>query len=205
MKYAFVLFMLCLTHWSFAQKENPMPTDTSTPLPYAEIPEAPAEFNACTVVARMVDGLGFRYYWATEGLRPEDLAYQIGADARTSEETLFHIYGLADVIYNSVHQQASIRPIPKIEMSFEELRAKTLGLLKATSDTLRTADPDALENYQIIFERKGQQSSYPFWNQLNGPLADALWHVGQVVAFRRASGNPLNFRVSVFQGNLRNE
>ena len=25
---------------------------------------------------RMIDGLGFRYYWSTDGLRAKDLAYQ---------------------------------------------------------------------------------------------------------------------------------
>ena len=34
-------------------------------LPYYQIPEYPAEFTAETVAARMIDGLGFRYRWAT--------------------------------------------------------------------------------------------------------------------------------------------
>ena len=42
---------------------------------YYEIPDYPSEYNECTVVARLIDGLGFRYYWATEGLRDEDLAF----------------------------------------------------------------------------------------------------------------------------------
>jgi len=37
-------------------------------LPYATIPEAPQEYTAGSVVSRMIDGLGFRYYWATEQL-----------------------------------------------------------------------------------------------------------------------------------------
>ena len=41
--------------------------------PYYEIPDYPEKYNQGTVVARMIDGLGFRYYWATEGLRAEDL------------------------------------------------------------------------------------------------------------------------------------
>ena len=43
-------------------------------LPYAQIPEAPNEYTVGGVVSRMIDGLGFRYYWATEGLRSEDLS-----------------------------------------------------------------------------------------------------------------------------------
>ena len=33
---------------------------------------------------------------------------------------------------------------------------------------------------------------YPFWSLLNGPIADMIWHVGQVVTFRRSLGNPFN-------------
>ena len=36
-----------------------------------------------------------------------------------------------------------------------------------------------------------------------GPIADALWHVGQVVTFRRSSGNPFNSKASVFTGKVR--
>lgn len=51
-------------------------------LPYREIPPYPENYTAANVAARVVDGLGFRYYWATEGLRPEDLAYQPNKDER---------------------------------------------------------------------------------------------------------------------------
>ena len=64
-------------------------------LPYAEIPEAPENYTAGAVVSRMIDGLGFRYYWASEGLTEKDLAYTPGNDGRTIEQTLKHIYGLS--------------------------------------------------------------------------------------------------------------
>jgi len=35
---------------------------------------------------------------------------------------------------------------------------------------------------------------------LNGPIADALTHVGQVISFRRTSGNPIPKGVNVFMG-----
>jgi hypothetical protein len=43
-------------------------------------------------------------------------------------------------------------------------------------------------------------SEYPFWSLINGPIADALWHVGQVVSLRRASGNPFPEGISLLQG-----
>jgi len=172
-------------------------------LPYYEIPEYPDSYTATSVAARMIDAFGFRYYWATEGLREEDLVFQPDASARSTHETLYHIYGLATVIHNSVNQRPSIRPLPEMDMTFNEMRAKTLHMIKETSDILKASSPEDLEDYKVIFQRGDNRSEFPFWNQLNGPIADALWHTGQVVSFRRASGNPFDFRASVFMGKRR--
>ena len=45
-----------------------------------------------------------------------------------------------------------------------------------------------------------RDNTFAFWNQLNGPISDAIWHSGQVVMNRRASGNPLRKGVNVFLG-----
>jgi hypothetical protein len=39
----------------------------------------------------------------------------------------------------------------------------------------------------------------PFWHVINGPIADALTHVGQVNSFRRLAGNPTP-KANVFLG-----
>ena len=173
-------------------------------LPFAEIPAAPKKYNACTVAARMVDGLGFRYYWATEGLRAEDLTYKPSESARTADATLDHLYGLTIVILNSVKGVPNVRPMTDMPTTYEEKRRRTLMALKEASDILRTSKPRKMKDFIVVFKRGDSQTEYPFWNQLNGPIADAIWHVGQMVSFRRASGNPLNPKVSVFQGKLRN-
>ncbi|MEL6945061.1 MAG: hypothetical protein AAFO82_20580, partial [Bacteroidota bacterium] len=161
-------------------------------LPYAEIPSYPYEYNAATVSARMIDGLGFRYYWATKDLREEDLNYKPSETNRTTAETLDHLYGLATMIWNSAKQQPNVRPKPKEDpMTFEEQRARTLKRLKEASDLLRTRTSSEMQQFDIVFQRGEQSSSVPFWHQINGPIADALWHTGQIVAFRRASGNPM--------------
>jgi hypothetical protein len=46
-------------------------------------------------------------------------------------------------------------------------------------------------------------TEYPMWNVINGPVSDAIYHVGQIVAFRRAAGNPMHPGVSVFSGRNR--
>ncbi|SEQ86392.1 hypothetical protein SAMN05421824_2531 [Hyunsoonleella jejuensis] len=160
-------------------------------LPYYEIPEAAESYTAGTVVSRMIDGLGFRYYWATEGLRPEDLAYKASTSGRTSEDTIEHLYGLSNFILSSIIKD--FKAVDGEEMTFEEKRKQTLLNFKTASDILRaTEDISKFDN-----------NRYPFWNVINGPIADALWHCGQIVMLRRASGNPFNSKVSVFTGKLR--
>jgi len=74
-----------------AQNENPMnPSD----LPYFQIPDYPESYSAYTVAARVIDGLGFRYYWATEGLTEKDLVYRPSEEARSMLETIDHIQNL---------------------------------------------------------------------------------------------------------------
>ena len=172
-------------------------------LPYYEIPTYPDSFSAELVVARMIDGLGFRFYWATEGLRPEDLAFRPSPEARSTEETIGHILELCNFIMTTVQQAPNLLSGEEVSaMSFEAKRKQTLESLKTASDLLKTG-PGTLADYPLVFQNGGQRNEFPFWNMLNGPIADALWHTGQVVSFRRSSGNPFDSRASVFTGRFR--
>lgn len=177
-----------------------MTAQQDSQLPYAEIPEAPDAYTPGGLVSRMIDGLGFRYYWATEGLRPEDLKYKASPEGRTSEETADHILGLSFVVLNSALRQVN-EPREEAPMTFDQKRALTLKNLEQASRIFRSADD--LGEYPVVFKGKESNVEYPFWNQVNGPISDALWHCGQLVLLRRASGNPFNSKVSVFMGKLR--
>jgi hypothetical protein len=161
-------------------------------LPYYEIPEAPQEYTAGTTVARSIDGLGFRYYWATEGLTKKDLAFKPSEKARTTGETIDHILGLSQVILNAALNQPNGESQP--EMTFAEKREKTLKNLEQASGILKESKD--LSQFKMIFG----ETEFPFWNVINGPISDALWHVGQVVSFRRSSENPFPKGVSVLRG-----
>ena len=187
------LFIICLLLLNMINAQ-------SEKLPYYEIPEASENYTAGTVVARMIDGLGFRYYWATEGLRTEDLTFKPSEDARTTGDTVDHIYGLTRTILNSALKIPN-ESVNEAEITFEEKRAKTLNMLKKAADIFRATND--LGQYNIVFNRGGQTSEFPFWNQINGPIADALWHCGQVITFRRSSGNPYNSKASVFTGTVK--
>lgn len=173
-----------------------------TELPYAQIPDYPKEYSASTVAARMVDALGFRYYWATEGLRVEDISFSPNNDARTVQETLTHILDLTQILLNSVNEVPTDNDAVSPQLSFAEMRQKTLENIKATSEKLMKSNDKELNKFKMVFKRSTNSREFPFWNALNGPLADALWHVGQVVSFRRSSGNPFNEKVNVLTGTV---
>lgn len=180
--YIFSIFLVNLINAQETNKES---------LPYYEIPDYPETYTTGTVAARMMDGLGFRYYWATESLRSEDLNYKPNESGRATYETIAHIYGLSKFIRNSVLENN--KDETNEELSFEAKRKQTLINFKIVSDALKnTNEPFKLEDTEV-----------PFWNIINGPIADALWHCGQVVLLRRSSGNPFNSKVSVFNGKLR--
>ncbi|NOY48568.1 MAG: hypothetical protein GXO84_10330 [Chlorobi bacterium] len=193
MKSKFVILLISLSMMRVSQAQDKS-------LPYYELPEYSKTYTAGTVAARMVDGLGFRYYWVTEGLRAEDLAYKPSEDSRTTGETIDHIYGLCRVIVNSTLKRPNDGNQDE-ELTFAEKRKKTLEYIKTAADILRQSDD--ISEFKIIFKRGENTSGFPFWNQLNGPIEDAVWHCGQVVLLRRASGNPYNSKASVFSGKVR--
>ena len=172
-------------------------------LPYREIPAAPETATAGTALARLIDGLGYRYYWATEGLRETDLDYRPSEDSRSSREILEHLYNLARTIDLAVVREPNVRPLPPSPESFAEQRRLTLEKLKHAADRMRTASDEEVQAYEMQFQRGEQVSAFPLWNLINGPIADALTHVGQITSFRRASGNPQNPGVNVFMGKTR--
>lgn len=167
-------------------------------LPYYEVPEYSEIFTAGTVAARMVDALGFRFYWSSEGLSDKDLQYQPNEDVRSTAETIDHILDLSYVIVNSTLKKVNGK-VDKTEMSYAQKRAQALINLKTAADILRRSDD--ISQFKIIFGER----EVPFWNQINGPIADAIWHCGQLASFRRTSGNPINPNVSHFTGTVKKE
>lgn len=164
-------------------------------LPYYEVPDYPEEFTAGTMASRMVDALGFRFYWVTEGLTPSDLNYKVTQENRSTEETIKHIYDLSKIIVNSTLKQPNLKV--NEDLTYSDMRAKTLTNLKTAADILRRSDD--ISKYKIMF---GEQL-IPFWNQVNGPIADAIWHCGQIAIYRRNTGNPINPKVNHFTGKVK--
>ncbi len=169
-------------------------------VPYATIPKAPATYTPGTVVSRMIDGLGFRYRWATEALTIKDFEYKPGNEGRTIAETMDHVYHLSMIIVLSAKKEARDFTKEEPELTVLEKRTATLANLEMASKLFK--ESQSLEEHRLIFKRANGSSEFPFWNNINGPIEDAVWHAGQIVVLRRSAGNPINPKVNVFLGKL---
>ena len=183
--------------------EKILAQENSGELPYREILPQPEDYGPGNVMARMIDGLGYRYYWASEGLRQEDLDYRPSPEASNTLETLRHIHGLSQTVMNTAFNQPNIRPADFSALSYAELRAGTLQNLAQASEAFRGKSPVELNALALSFQRGERVSAFPLWNLINGPLADAIYHTGQIVSFRRTAGNPIDGKVNVFSGKNR--
>ena len=189
-----ILIIIFIPLVSFTQ------TSYGDDLPFSEIGDYPNEFSQSNIVSRMIEGLGYRYYWATKSLNDNDLNYKPSDDSRTTFEVIKHIHELTIMISSSFENKTV--EFPSEQYDYKLLREKTLLNLKYIHNELKSS-PD-FSKLSISFQRGDSIMSFPFWNQINGPISDALWHCGQVVMNRRASGNPLQKGVNVFIGKTSN-
>ena len=172
-------------------------TNAQEKLPYRQIPKIKENYTAQNTVARMIDGLAFRYYWASEGLRAEDLAYQPKGAGRDCQQTINHLYDLTNMMLRLTKTDFK-QAIEKDEMVFAAMRKQTLLNLEALSKEIKES-----KNLSEFTVRKDGEISVPFFNVINGPIADAIWHAGQIASFRRSSGNPISMKVNHFTGTVR--
>jgi len=201
MKFNSLLILLFIFCASLLHAENRHAMDS---LPYYNIPAHPDSYDAGNMLVRLIDGLGYRYYWASHALTDETLAYKASEDSRTILETTEHIHALSETIKNAAHGLPNIRSKEeKKTYTFEAYRKMTLENLFAARTVLLNKTAEEIAEVKIIFQRADRTSEFPVWNLINGPITDAIYHVGQIIAFRRAAGQPVDSRMNVFSGKTR--
>ena len=154
--------------------------------PFHEIPDYPENVSGSSVLVRMLDGLGFRFRWSTEGLKDGDYQFRPAPDCMSIGELVRHVWGLVNWVCQSM-QLNKFRKHDDISL----VRRSVLEMTHALRETLISMGDEELAVIQIR-ER-------PFWHIVNGPIADALTHVGQINSFRRLAGNPTP-KANVFLG-----
>lgn len=172
-------------------------------LPYYEIKSYPESNRSSAVLQRLIDGLGYRFYWSTEGLTEADWQFKYDCDGcRSISETVSHIYDLTQSIYLFAKNEVIERGGDK-DLSDVELRSEILNHIQSTSELLSQMDDEAFYNLSLKFRRGERESEFPLWHVINGQISDAIYHVGQIVMLRRAGGNPINPETNVFTGRKR--
>lgn len=161
---------------------------------YYKIPEYPKHCSATTILVRMVDGLGFRYRWATEGLRDDDYMFRPSPDSRSMMEILTHIHHLTYMIEYGLGGE---KPGAAKDHTPQQYRELTLSKLSSIRAKLLNMNQAQLQGCRYHSDNYG--SDFPIWNIINGPLCDALTHVGQINSWRRLNGNPVQ-EANVFLG-----
>lgn len=144
---------------------------------YHRIPEFPKEVSATAILTRMFDGLGFRFNWATHGLSEPDYQFRPSPDSMSIHEVTHHVWGLVNWV--SISLTGVSYPLPNESEAFREA---ALGIIHDLHVSLESMSDEELSGKEI--------EGKPFWYMINGPISDALTHVGQINSFRRLAGNP---------------
>ena len=150
--------------------------------------------TATTVLIRLLDGIGFRYRWATEELRAEDMEFQPCSTSMKVWELLAHIHRLLFISEEFIIGKELEKVTP---VSLDERRKKTLNAVIRIRAALMELDDEYLENR--MYSPPWDEREFPIWNLINGPLSDALTHVGQIASWRRINDNPI-LGARVFHG-----
>jgi len=145
---------------------------------YYRIPTYPDHVSATSVLTRLLDGLGFRFYWATEGLRAEDYAFRPAKDTMNIEELVTHVWELMNWVSSSALNKPYEEP-----KDGPAARGEALRIIHDLRETMLSMSEGDLGKLHI--------RDKPFWNLINGPFSDALTHTGQINSFRRLAGNPV--------------
>lgn len=193
------LLLFAFSFFLFLNNSQGQQPDSIQHIPYYKIPDTPATFTAGGIAARMIDGLGFRFYWATDNLSETDFTFRLGDDARNISETILHIYSMSNMILKSVNP-AFVEITGELNNS--KIRAQTLKNFQSISLILKASKDEDFKKYNINFNNG---NSLGFWYLINGPIEDCLWHCGQIVTIRRQAGNPFNPKVNLMNGKLRDE
>lgn len=119
-------------------------------LPFKSIPDAPENYTAANLTARMVQGLGFRYYWATEGLMENDLKFAPAEGGRSSRQTVNHLYALSRFLLSALEKEV-FNAGDAASMSFKDLRSVALKNIETAANILKGSSEEDFKDYNMGF------------------------------------------------------
>ncbi len=146
-------------------------------VPFYKIPDAPSQVTAGAIMGRLVDSIGFRFRWATEGMVDLDLPYKPAPDCMTHTELMAHIH---DLLVTAAKNAGMLpeEPLPE-SASSGQMTSRVLDVCARLSSLFKS-----MSESDLAARTPG------LWTMINGPLADCLTHIGQILSWRRLAGAP---------------
>lgn len=163
---------------------------------YNNLPDPPNDIDAANVLVRLLDALGFRYQIATNGLTETECLFRPCEGSFSISEVNLHIYNLCFWIEKSLNKQA----IKANHLdTFRNVVTAVLESVIRSKSMIKEMSPTQLDEFKLMLKRMNKE--YSFWYLINGPITDAISHVGQILTWRRQAGNPVE-RISPFTGEV---
>jgi hypothetical protein len=149
-----------------------------TQLPYISKPAYPKKNNAGIVMAKMIDELGYKYYWATDRLLNDEIRKTFNS-SNLPRLLLKGVYQMSENIIKSTSENKMRPELKPEEMSFEDFRKYTLlNLKEASSIIIKNAEAPIFSN----------------WNLLIKSIAFSDAYCDQIILFRENIGKPFKLK-----------
>lgn len=132
----------------------------------------PERCSASGVLQRLVDTIGYRFRRALVGIEDEQLGWRPQVDVQSIDELIDHIGELIEATLAALERRERRRAVWDPFEIFD--------LLMRLHQVLDDYDDEDLA--LIDFSVAG------LWTLINGPLADALTHIGQINMLKRLQG-----------------
>ena len=129
--------------------------------------------EAIALLRHTLATVAYRGGKAVRGAPPEFASYKADETSRTPAEILAHVGDLLDWALSLVkgrQQWHDSKPLP-----WEEEVARFFGALRALDESLSAGEPPATTAERLF----------------QGPIADALTHIGQIAMLRRMAGHKI--------------
>ncbi len=85
---------------------------------FRTLPPGPATVTGSAVLVRLVEGIGFRFLWATESLRDADLSFRPTPETMSIDDLARHVLGLATWVAVAVGSLPEGSKAPGSEIPF---------------------------------------------------------------------------------------
>ena len=108
--------------------------DRNKEIPFEDISKIPTELTATNALLRVVEGLGFRYRWATENLSEDNIKFRPHPTSMNIEELNAHIFDLINSTFRVFGGEK--QNIDSLN-SFQQIRKKSLFILEDLSERLK--------------------------------------------------------------------